>query len=308
MKRKGIRTLFLVLLGLVVAGSIIRMRPALRTKVFFVFYRTWYAHYPFAAGKVLPNSLAWLFEPFVPIWVQVEPGVTLWLNPYDLVSGSILASGAWEPRTWHALAPHIPSGGTFVDVGAHIGWYSLKAAKLVGAKGRVIAVEPDRDTLGRLRDNIRASGAGAVILVAPVACSDSESTLNFYSAPGANTGESSLSLANASQDGKVAATYQVRARRLDDIVNEAGVARVDAMKIDVEGAEYLVLKGAVETLNRFKPVVVLEVNDRQLRSMGSSGDEVLAFMRFHAYTPGEHAEENTVFMPVAAPPQSSAHP
>ena len=223
------------------------------------------------------------------------------LDPYDYVSGYILEFGEWEPKTWHELEQHIPAGGTFVDVGAHIGWYSLKAAKAVGPKGRVISVEPNHETLLRLRDNIRASGASAVIVVAPVACSDSETTLKFYAAPRANTGESSLSATDAAQEGAVAASYQVRARRLDDIVREAGVARVDAVKIDVEGAEFLVLKGAVETLARYRPVVVVELADRQLKSMGASVEEVKAFMRSHGYAPKQFYGDNVEFVPVAAP-------
>ena len=158
----------------------------------------------FACGRPFvlregPKALWPVFEPFVPVWAQIEPGVTMWLDPYDFVSRVILGTGEWEPQTRHVMEPHVPVGGTFVDVGAHIGWYSLKAAKAVGPKGHVIAVEPNHETLLRLRDNIRASGASAVIVVAPVACSDSETTLNFYAAPRANTGESSLSLENASQ-------------------------------------------------------------------------------------------------------------
>ena len=302
MKRKGVRIRFLVVIGLLATGSIFFMgRPSLRTKGYFLFLRTWHSYCPFAGSKLWPDRLSPVFEPFVPVWFQVEPGVTMSLDPYDYASSSILWSCEWEPKTWHALEQDLPGGGTFVDVGAHIGWYSLKAAKAVGPKGRVIAVEPNHETLLRLRDNIRASGASTVIIVAPVACSDSETTLNFYAAPRANTGESSLSLANASQQGTVAASYQVRARRVDDIVREAGVARVDAVKIDVEGAEFLVLKGAVETLDRCRPVVAVELNDHHLKSMGSSVEEVMAFMRAHGYAPTQDLEQNTEFVPVAAP-------
>ena len=300
MKRKWIRVRFLLLIGLIAAGTILMVSPSLRTRGFFVFFRAWHSHWPFAAGEQFPERLAPVFEPFVPVWVQVEPGVTMLLDPYDSISGYILAFGEWEPMTWHELEQHVPAGGTFVDVGAHIGWYSLKAAKAVGPKGRVIAVEPNHETLLRLRDNIRASGASAVIVVAPVACSDSETTLKFYAAPRANTGESSLSSRNASQQGAVAASYQVRARRLDDIVREAGVTRVDAVKIDVEGAELLVLKGAVETLARYRPVVAVELVDRQLKSMGASVEEVKAFLRSHGYAPKQSYADNVEFVPLAA--------
>jgi hypothetical protein len=124
--------------------------------------------------------------------------------------------------------------------------------------------------------------------------------LTFYAASSRNTGESSLSSANASQEGAIAASYPVRARRLDDIVKEAGVARVDAIKIDVEGAELMVLKGASETLDRYRPAIAVELVDRQLKAMGASVEEVMAFMRSHGYPTGRMYEMNMVYLPSGA--------
>ncbi len=300
MKRRIERLCLALLIVLIAASAVLLLSPSLKTRSYFAFYRTWHAHWPIAAGKRLPDHLSRVFSPFVPIWVQVEPGMTMLLDPYDELGGSVLAYGSYEKSTVQELLRHIPAGGTVIDVGAHIGWYSLKAANAVGPKGHVIAVEPNHETLNWLRNNIRASGAGSVIAVAPVACADSETTLTFYAASHRNTGESSLSQTNASQDGPVSASYPVRARRLDDIVKDAGLDRVDAIKIDVEGAEFMVLKGATETLDRYHPVVVVELVDRQLKAMGSGVDEVVAFMRAHGYPPGRMYEMNMVYLPAGA--------
>jgi FkbM family methyltransferase len=289
-----------VLIALLGGRVFLALSPTTRTKTFFAFYRAWHSHWPFAAGKQFPDHLSRFFVPFVPIWVHVEPGVIMRLDPYDTVTQWILLNRAWEPSTTQELMRHVPAGGTFVDVGAHVGWYTLKAAKAVGPKGLVIAVEPNRETLIRLRDNIRASGVSAFVVVAPVACSDSETTLTFYAAPRANTGESSLSFANAAQEGGIAASYPVRARRLDDIVKEAHAGRVNAIKIDVEGAEFLVLKGAAETLDRDRPILSVELLEPGLHSMGTSVAEVTAFLRSHGYVPAGRHEDNTIFVPVAA--------
>jgi FkbM family methyltransferase len=300
MKRQIERLCFALLIVLIAGGAILAASPSLRTRGYFTFYRAWRAHWPFAAGKQLPDHLSRVFSPFVPIWVQVEPGMTMLLDPYEELGGTVLAFGSYEQATVREFERHIPAGGTVIDVGAHLGWYSLKAAKAAGPKGHVIAVEPNRETLIGLRGNIRASGAAPVVAVVPVACSDSETALTFYAAPHRNTGESSLSAANASQEGAIAASYPVRARRLDDIVREAGVTRVDAIKIDVEGAEFLVLKGASETLDRYRPVVVVELVDRQLKAMGSSVEEVMAFMRSHGYAQGRMYEMNMLYLPAGA--------
>jgi len=299
--KRQIERLCLALLIVLIAGcATLLVSPSLKTRAYFTFYRAWHAHWPFATGKQLPDHLSRVFSPFVPIWVRIEPGMVMRFDPYDALGGMVLSSGDYEQATVHELLRHVPAGGTFVDVGAHIGWYSLKAANVVGPKGHVIAVEPNRETLMWLRENIRASGAGRVVAVAPVACSDSETTLTFYAASSRNTGESSLSSANASQEGAIAASYPVRARRLDDIVKEAGVARVDAIKIDVEGAELMVLKGASETLDRYRPAIAVELVDRQLKAMGASVEEVMAFMRSHGYPTGRMYEMNMVYLPSGA--------
>lgn len=299
MKTNWERARFAALIAAIIAGVIFMASPTLRTKGYFAVVRAWYAHYPSADGKTLPLRVGWLFGDFVPVWVDVEPGVTMRLDPFDKVTLTILAQGTWEPRTWQEMQAHIPEGGTFIDVGAHVGWYSLKAAKKVGPKGRVISIEPNPETIPSLKENIRANRDESIITVAPVACASSESVLTLYAAPRLNTGESSLSKANASQEGQPAASYQVRARPLDDIAKDAGLTRADFLKIDVEGAEFLVLKGATTVLDSFRPVVVLELVDSQLKSMGTSEEEVVAFMRLHGYKRNHSYEQNVEFTPVA---------
>lgn len=268
-----------ILLGAVgvVAG------PAGRTRGYFAFKRQWTAHWPLPRGRrLLPVMLEPVFQPFVPIRVQVERGVNLLLDPQDWVSRVILDTGVWEPDNWAAIRQHLASGGTFVDVGAHIGYYSLKAAEVVGPAGHVIAIDPNPEIIRQLRDNISASEA-RTISVQPVACADAEGTLELFAARGVNTGQTSLSHANASQSGQAVTTYRVRARPLDDILREERVSRVDVVKIDVEGAEFLVLKGAQDMLDRYHPVLLVELIESQLQAMGTSSAEVRALLSAHGY-------------------------
>jgi FkbM family methyltransferase len=247
-------------------------------------------------GRGLPIRLARALRPTVPLWVEVEPQVHMRLDPSDYLDQIVLATGSWEPETWHGIAEHIPAGGVFVDVGAHVGYYSLKAAAKAGPSGRVIAIEPNPDTIRKLQANIRESKAYR-ILVYPVACSDSQGVVEFYSAQHENSSASSMSAVNAAQGKSVTSSYQVHTRRLDDIVHESGVSRVDAIKIDVEGAELLVLKGAGETLDRYHPIVAVELMEEQLKNMGSSSAQVIGFLRSHGYAPRHKYAEfgNTEF-------------
>jgi hypothetical protein len=89
-----------------------------------------------------------------------------------------------------------------------------------------------------------------------------------------------MSADNAGPGGRA---ITVQARRLDDIVADLGLTRLDVLKIDVEGAELVVLRGSEETLRRFHPKLVLEVIPRLLASMGSSPDELERWLGAHGY-------------------------
>ena len=282
MKKTVIYALTLAAAVALVLGLAVRSNPVRRTEAYFALRHGWETHWPLSSGKHLPSLVEPAFAPFVPVWMEVEPGVKMLLDPDDLVARVILYDRQYEEESWAAIKQHLPVGGTFVDVGAHIGIYSLRAAHVVGAGGRVISVEPNPETVRKLRGNIQASGA-SVVAVQPVACSDSEAEVELFAASRENTGETSLSRENAGQSGG-ATVYKVRARPLDAILAEAGVSRVDAMKIDVEGAELLVLKGARQTLTRYSPVLVMELVDKQLHSMGTSAAEVKEFLRAQGYT------------------------
>src|SRR5262249_27177399 len=89
---------------------------------------------------ILPVLRRW--DSFQPVWTQLEPGMNMELDPYDDVSLYILENGQWEPESVQGVTAHLSPGATFIDVGAHIGYYSLEAAPLVGANGHVLAIEP----------------------------------------------------------------------------------------------------------------------------------------------------------------------
>jgi FkbM family methyltransferase len=134
------------------------------------------------------------------------------------------------------LRAHTPAGGVFVDVGANVGTYAMPLARHIGAAGKVIAVEPHPVTHARLAFNNSASGYTQVRLVAAAAGpADGELMIET---DGDNLGASHIVSGKAS--GKA---IKVASLRLQRILQEAGVSRIDALKIDVEGFEDRVLTG-----------------------------------------------------------------
>ena len=301
MSKRYLLFLIPVVLAIILYGPRLVAGPELRTQAYFAVQRKLMQHWPRPLRIIASQLMLVPIEPLAPVWYQAEPNIKMHLDPADLGPRMILESGVYEPVSVGMVSEHLSAGATFIDVGADLGYYSLKAAPMVGATGHVIAIEPNPEALGRLRVNLAASNAN-VVAVAPVACSDAEGTLDLYVAPYANTGETSLSKSNASQDGAITRAFKVRARPLDDIVQESGVVRVDAIKIDVEGAEYLVLKGAVQTLDRFHPMLLIEMVEHQLREMGTSAAQVRELLRAHGYREGRHDDLNVEFLPAIAAP------
>ncbi|MGC1553112.1 MAG: FkbM family methyltransferase, partial [Bradyrhizobium sp.] len=134
------------------------------------------------------------------------------------------------------LRAHIPAGGVFVDVGANVGTYALALARHVGTGGQVIAIEPHPVTHSRLAFNRAASDFSQVSLVAAAAGpSDGELLIET---DGDNLGASHI--VSGERAGNA---IKVPSLRLQRILDDAGVRRVDALKIDVEGFEDRVLTG-----------------------------------------------------------------
>jgi FkbM family methyltransferase len=134
------------------------------------------------------------------------------------------------------LRQHTSAGGVFVDVGANVGTFALVMARQVGPAGKVIAIEPHPMTFARLSFNHGASKATQVRLV-QAAAGDSDGELMIESG-GDNLGASHVVTGAASAE-----AIKVPSLRLTRILDEAGVTRVDALKIDVEGFEDRVLIG-----------------------------------------------------------------
>ncbi len=131
----------------------------------------------------------------------------------------------------------IRKGDTVIDVGANIGTFTVMAARKAGDSGRVVAIEPEKKNLKFLRKNIRANGLENVIIVPKGAWSSKTRKKLFLK----GLGEHSL----LRRTGKSA---YVKMDRLDDILESLGIRNVDFIKMDVEGAESEVLKGADRTL------------------------------------------------------------
>lgn len=167
-----------------------------------------------------------------PIIDAVVEGLRLRLYMKDNVSERkfLFMPQFFDPHERNLLRQTLKPGSVFVDVGANAGIYSLTAAPHVGDHGRVLSIEPNPRALDRLRFNARLNGIENRIIVEPSCISDAEGTVDLM-LDDTNLGGSSLVEARSSHK------ISVPAHKLLDVVRGHDLAKIDIMKIDIEGAE-----------------------------------------------------------------------
>lgn len=165
--------------------------------------------------------------------------------------------GGYEPLTVDLFAAVLRPGATFVDVGANHGYFTVLAAKLVGSAGRVEAFEPNPTVADALARVLALNDLSGQVAVHRVALSDREGHADFYpSVSPVNDGLSSLLVSDAALEHGVLRrdrTVRVPTETFDAFAERVGLGRVDLLKIDVEGAEALVLGGMARTLAERPP-------------------------------------------------------
>lgn len=186
-------------------------------------------------------------------------------------------------------------GGVVVDVGANIGAHTLPLARAVGPSGRVLAYEPTAFAYQKLLANMalnpdlasRITAVQAMLIGAP----DEPATPAVYSSWPLRPAQD----LHAEHLGRAMATEGARAVTLDDHLRELHVDRIDLVKIDVDGFECSVLRGAKDVLRRSRPVVVMEWAPYLHEAAGHRLEECLAVVRDLGYS--FHDAENGTVLP-----------
>lgn len=192
-------------------------------------------------------------------------GMTLHYRLEDMgVISTILLYGDYEPETTMAVLQLLRPGMCFVDLGAHIGYFSVLAARAVGPSGRVWAFEPAGSTRQVLCLNLAENDVDDIVTVVPRAISDSSGWVRF-----AIDNESSVSNRMAMPGDLEATTEDVEATSLDEYFAARDWPEVNLIKMDVEGAELAALRG-MDELNRRNPglALIFEVNPPNLAHQG----------------------------------------
>ena len=193
------------------------------------------------------------------------------------MGAAIYWTGFHEFREFLFLHRFLKPEMVFIDVGANQGEYTLFAAKRL-TNGKVLPFEPLPSILKLLRQNIEVNRF-ANIEVYECGLSDRNEQLNIFEIDDAHEGLATFFPGSR----KKGIEYSVPLRRLDDIVAERKIERLDFIKLDIEGGELKALLGAAESIEQFKPVVMIEINKETYTAAGYSVDDVKEFFTRRSY-------------------------
>jgi len=198
------------------------------------------------------------------------------LDVHSWVERKILCTGYFERWVDEFLSRSLKPGHVALDVGANSGCHTLVMASAVGQTGRVLAFEPNPRMFDRLQANVKLNRFDHVATF-PMAVSDAPGQLKLFIPALAdyNQGLGSVHRANLED---ICDEVAVETATLDEIVQANQLLRLDLIKIDVEGHELQVFKGAQQTLKKFKPILVFEFSERQWRNAGVTPQAVEDFL------------------------------
>ena len=180
-------------------------------------------------------------------------------------------TGKYDDSQIRCLQALLPVGGVILDVGANIGYYTFPLALMAKQKNaRVVAFEPFPKNCERLRANIDLNGLASYVDLQPFALSSEAGTamlaLREDFSEGGEVGNASI-VHDKQIDGEFK-QVPITLVRLDDIWPTLGLNRLDLIKADIEGLEDLFLQGARQTLERFRPIIQMEINRSFYESRG----------------------------------------
>jgi len=191
---------------------------------------------------------------------------------------------SYEPVFYSAFVEEIRPGMKVADVGAHFGFFTLAAALRVGGEGRVFSFEPSAQTAATLRQNVLLNHWQERVEVVETVVSDAEGFVSFYTYGTSMAASLSRQNVEVLNPERPAAATEIKVLSVTiDQFCKARLIGLDLLKIDVEGAELLVLRGARALLLTARPRILCEIHPLQMQHCGCSKAELDSFLQDVGY-------------------------
>ena len=214
-------------------------------------------------------------QPVVMNWID---GLKLRIYPKNEVFRALFVRGIYDPNLIVTVNTLLHKGGTFIDVGANMGYFSLLASKVVGEDGRILAIEPSSRDFTRLVDNVNINHLSNINPYR-LAISDKKGTTKLSVACEERSSLNTLGTSFGFKGIEKVAIEDVETDTIDAIVEKEGIKSVDVLKIDIEGSEMVALQGAKNTIEKYRPVILLGTNEGALSACGVDIKDLKALLK-----------------------------
>jgi FkbM family methyltransferase len=221
-------------------------------------------------------------QPGIPVQVRRE-GILWSLDLGEGIDFAIYLLGAFERSTRNILRGLVKSGNTVFDIGANVGAHTLHLAKAVGPSGKVYAFEATNFAFEKLMLNIALNPElKSRIFATQVLLADDLNTGHESHVYSSWPLEASTN-PHPKHLGVLQSTSKARIETLDNFITENGIGRVDIIKIDVDGHEYPVLKGAQKLFQAFSPTIIMELSPYVHSEQGNNFDDLINLLKELGY-------------------------
>lgn len=206
--------------------------------------------------------------------------IQLWPLKNACVDETIALTGVWEKTVSEQLTRYIKPGNTFVDIGANVGYHSLFVASLLNGTGSVHAFEPIPHLCKQINSSIKKNVFSNVHIY-QIGLGEKDLEIPLYIRD-ENMGGSSIFEFPELNLVKPSSTTEINIKSLDEVIKEE--PKIDLIKIDVEGYEFEVLRGARKTLKKYHPVIFLEFSPIFYKSdYKSKATEFVSYLKDFGY-------------------------
>lgn len=215
--------------------------------------------------------------------IVLKNGLKMMWNPKDIrtAPNMLINHGEYEPDELAIMESIVAYCHVVLDVGANVGWYTLHFAKsLREVGGKVYAIEPVPRTFAELTRNIQLNGYSDTVYPFNLALGDSDGIAELY-IPG-YFGSAAASQRQLFPDDTYH-TVKCQMVTLDTFVSKHRVDQLDLIKCDVEGSELFVLRGGLCTIERHKPIIMLEMLRKWTRAFAYHPNEIISLLRGYGY-------------------------
>lgn len=258
-------------------------------RLFLKSIRSYTFNTPLAKGKYRLYQTALNFCRFPPTHVEttVADGRRYAVDLTTRMHETVYFIGEYEPAVTSVISSVVKTGDVCLDVGANFGWFTILLHRLCGGEnqsltktGKVHAFEPMPAVYNTLQENWKLAGEPENVFLNNLALGDDHKAVDFYRFTNLPDGFSSLS---AEMDKENVEVYSVQMTALNSYLTDKKVGDVNFIKLDVEGAELMFLKGATQLFSqKIPPIIMAEMALDTTKNFGYLPDDLIKFIQRHA--------------------------